>query len=240
MSHGIAFMNAKYLSALSRVLAEKQIRLPRTRLSRWVSLICELNEDDLAIENEVLIRLAKKDDLEFFANSEDIADPENGLLRQDIKFWDEYGFRCLYVGFIKEETHPFCLCYFIDHSENHRFEKMEYGSMYEPLTSNMVHVEGAYVRKNMRGKKLFLKFCQKRNKLFYQKGKKLVRSHVLLDKSRVPMLIISKKVGFVPDHLISSVTINLPIFRTRVFVHHPIRDSDRGKFPLTLFDRGNE
>jgi hypothetical protein len=219
-----------------RILAEKQLRLPGIDVARWVSLKCELTEDHLSVKNDVFIRPATKEDLDFLSNTEDKSDSQNRILLQDIKFWNEYGFRCLYAGHKQGDPQPLCMCYFIDHSDNHRFKKMEYGAMYEALTPDTVHVEGAYVCKNMRRKGLFLKFCHKRNKLFYQNGKKFVRSHVIVDKSGVPMLKILKKVGFVPNKFISRVKIHLPFVRSDLFVHHPIKESDHKRFPMTFFD----
>ena len=92
-----------------RVLAEKEIRFPRTTINRWLSLVYKLTEEDLKVESEVLIRSGRKQDLDFLLGCEDSADPGRHILLQDIKFWDQYGFRCLYTGYLNGDAHPFLL-----------------------------------------------------------------------------------------------------------------------------------
>jgi hypothetical protein len=199
----------------------------------------KLSEKDLNIENEVLIRPGKKDDLDFLASIEDKSDPGYSTLLQDIRWWDEIGFRCLYVGYLEDQIEPCMLEYFIEDIDNHRFKQMEYGGLYKPLDAFTVQAEGAYVREDMRGKELFPKLLAKGYKIFYQRGKKLLRSHIACSKTRIPAFKMVEKSGYVPDHWISQVRINLPFFRSVGFVHHEIKDFDRDKFPLTLFDQSN-
>ena len=221
---------------LYRVLAEKEIRVPRAiAITRWVSFIYRLSEKDLDVENEIFIQIGRKEDLEFFVSSEDMNDRANHILLQDIKFWDEYGFRCLQVGYLKGEHQPFCLVYVIDDSDNHRFDIMEYGDMYQKLESDTAHVEGGYVRKDLRGQGLFPKFRAKINKMLYKKGKKIVRSHIASSTGRIASLKAASKAGLVPNYWISRVNISLPFFRSSAFVPHDIKRSDFSKFPLSLF-----
>jgi len=219
-----------------RVLAEKEIRLPRIiSITRWLSLTHKLSAKDLKVENEVLIRPGKKEDLDFMANSEDVNAPENGTLLQDIRWWREYGFRCLYVGYLEDERQPCGLEYWIEDTDNHRIKNMEYGGLYRPLDTFTVQADGAYIRKDLRGKDIFPKLLAKGHKLFYQKGKKLFRAHIACNKTRIPAFKMARKSGYVPDYWISRVTVNLRFFRSSAFVHHKIKQSDLNKFPISLF-----
>lgn len=198
----------------------------------------QLSEEDLSVENEVLIRSGKKEDLDFFLSSEESTDWGHHILLQIIRWWNEYGFRCLYAGYLEEKSKPFCLNYWIDDSDNHRFKSMKYGGLYQPLTVDVAHGEGAYVRKDFRRQDLWFKFCQQRNKLLYQRGKRLLRAHMVV-KGKMPALKNAINLGYVPDHWISRVRINLSLLRSDVFVHHSIKESDLKRFPLTLFDMQN-
>ena len=227
-----------FISSLPRLLAVHNIRVPRVvMISRWISLIYNLSEADAYFKSEVRIQKGGRRELEFFAHSEDLSDPENQILRQDIKFWDKYGFRCLYVGYLEDASRPFCMQFLIDKSDNHRFVNMDYGGMYQHLNSDMIHAEGGYVRKDLRGKHLFPKFRNTMHKMLYLKGKKVVRSHIASNKRQIPSLKVAAAVGFMADHWISMVMIRLPFCKSNVFVHHPIKDLDRSKLPLNLFIR---
>ena len=219
-----------------RVFAEKGIRLPLVvSITRWLSLIHNLSDKDLSVENEVLIRPGTREDLDFMANSEDINDPENRTLLQDIRWWREYGFRCLYVGYLENEQQPCGLEYWIEDTDNHRIRNMEYGGMYSTLDPFTVQADGAYIRKDLRGKDIFPKLLAKGHKLFYEKGKKVFRAHIASSKTRTPAFKMARKSGYVPEYWISRVTFNLPFFRSSGFIHHKIRKCDLGKFPLSLF-----
>ena len=90
------------MQALHRILARKQIRLPKIiEITRWLSMSRKLSENDLNVENEVHIRPGKKEDLDFLARTEDKSNPGYGTLLQDIRWWDHFGFRCLYAGYLK-------------------------------------------------------------------------------------------------------------------------------------------
>ena len=221
---------------LYRVLAEKGIRFPRTiAITRWVSFIYRLSEKDLDVENEILIRPGNKEDLDFFVSSEDMNEPANHILSQDIKFWKKYGFKCLYVGYLGDETRPFCLQYWIEDSDNYRFKDMEYGGMYQELSPDTVHVEGGYVCNDLRGQGLFPKFRTKTHKILYKKGKKTVRAHIASSTRQTASLKAASKAGLVPNYWISRVSISLPFFRSSVFVRHDIKRSEFSKFPLSIF-----
>ena len=224
-------------SRLYRVLAEKEMRVPRAiAITRWISFIYRLSEKDLEVENEVLIRPGRKGDLDFFMSSEDMNDPANHILKQDIKFWDEYGFRCLYVGYLKDQKRPFCLQYWIEDSDNHRFKNMEYGGMYQDLSPDTVHVEGGYVCKDLRGQGLFPKFRTKTHKKLYKKGKKFVHAHIASSTRQIASLKAANKAGLLPNYWISRIDIRLPFFRSSDFVRHDIRCSDFSEFPMSLFN----
>jgi hypothetical protein len=229
------------MQAFYRTLAEKQIRVPGIiSVSRWLFLIYKLSEKDLHVEKEAIIRLGRKDDLDSLASSQDMDDPANSLLKQDIRFWQEYGFRCLYVGFFKDDPQPCFLMYVIDDSDNHRFKKMKYwGGLYQPLTPDAVYNEGIWIRKDVRQNKLSYKFYMTIYKLLCQRGKKFIWGHTRSIEARTSLLKMTSRAGWVPDHWISKVTINLSFFRSNVFIHHRIKDSDRDQFPLTLFGRGS-
>ena len=200
----------------------------------------KLSENDLNVENEVQIRPGKKEDLDFLARTEDKSNPGYGTLLQDIRWWDHFGFRCLYAGYLEDQSAPCILEYWIEDTDNHRFKQMEYGGLYQPLDSFSVQAEGAYVSKDMRGKELFPKFLAKGHKLFYQRGKKVFHAHIACFRTKISAFKMSEKSGYAPSHWISIVRINLPFFRSRAFVHHEITGTERDKFPLTLFDRGSE
>jgi hypothetical protein len=204
-------------------------------IHRWISLVHQLAEADVESKSEVRIRPGMRRDLDFFVHTDNISDPENIILRQDVKFWDQYGFRCLYVGYFGDESRPFCLQYWIDESDNHRFAKMDYGGMYQQLNSETIHGEGGYVCKKLRGKGLFRKFRYTMHKVLFLKGKKLVRSHIASNQSRIQSLKVAAAVGFIPDHWISRIVIRLPFYKSDFFVHHPIKDTDFDRFPILLF-----
>ena len=220
-----------------RVLAEKKIRIPRViSIMRWLSITHKLSDKDLTVENEVLIRPGKKEDLEILANSENMRDPTNGTLLQDIRWWDTYGFRCLYVGYLEDERQPCGVEYWIEDTDNHRIKSMEYGGLYRPLDALTVQAEGAYIRKDLRGKDIFPKLLAKGHKLFYQKGKKAFRAHIACNRNRIPAFKMARKSGYVPNCWVSRVMIHLPFFQSNIFVIHKIRKSDHNKFPLSLFE----
>ena len=87
----------------------------------------------------------------------------------------------------------------------------------------------------LRQKDLFTKFVRSRDKIFYRKGIRLLRCHIACNQTKFPMLNLCAKDCWTPDHWISMVTIRLPFFKSNVFVHHSIKDTDRGNFPLPLF-----
>lgn len=158
----------------------------------------------------------------------------------DLRFWNQYGFRCLYVGHFINNQQPCCIQYLIDDSDNHRFKNMEYGGMYKLLDSETVHSEGAYVLRQHRKKGVYHKFGLQRYKLLYEKGKRFLRGHIASSEGRIPVFKAAARLGSVPDHWVSKVSINFRFFISSAFVHHPINTSDYGTFPLNLFDRGNE
>ena len=229
------------MQALQRILARKQIQVHKIiETTRWLSMSRKLSENDLNVENEVHIRPGKKEDIDFLARTEDKSNPGYHMLLQAIRWWDHFGFRCLYVGYLEDQNAPCTLEYWIEDSDNHRFKQMEYGGLYQPLDSFAVQAEGAYVSKNMRGKEIFPKLLAKGYKLFYQRGKKVFHAHAVCHRTGISTFKMAKKSGYVPSHWVSIVRINLPFFRSKVFVHQEIKDSERDKFPLSLFDQGSE
>ena len=227
---------APFISSLAHSLAVRNISVPKVvMIQRWVSLVYQLSEADIVVRSEVRIRPGQRGDIDFFAQSDDVIDPKNTILRQIIKFWDQYGFRCLYVGYPEDESRPGCMQFWIDQSDKHRFTNMEYGAMYQPLNSDTIYAEAGYVRKDLRGRHLFRKFRRAMHKELFLRGKKFVRSHIASNNSRIPSLRVAAAVGFMADHWISMVKIRLPFCRSNVFVHHPIKDSDLSQFPLNLF-----
>jgi hypothetical protein len=218
-------------------LAAYNIGLPKVvTIQRWISLVHKLTEADTDLKSEVRIRPGKRQDLDFFARLDDISDPENIILRQDLKFWDKYGFRCLYVGYLEDESRPFCMQFWIDESENHKFANMDYGGMYQQLNSDTIHGEGGYVCKKLRGKGLFRKFRSTMHNVLFLKGMKFVRSHIASNQRRLPSLKVAAAVGFIiPNHWISRIMIRLPFYQSDFFVHHPIKDTDWSKFSLNHF-----
>ena len=232
-----------FVNGLCRVIAERNINIPHvvSVVSRWICLTYNLSKKNFDSQSEVLIRLATTEDLDRLASLEkNKADTGYHIVKQNIKFWYEYGLRCLYVGYLKDDPSPFCWQYFIFSSDIHRLNKIKYSAMYPPLAQDAVHLEGTYVVHELRQKKLFTKFVRSREKLLYQKGIRQLRSQIPCNETKIPVLKFSAKIGYIPDHWISMVKIQLPFFKSDIFVHHPIRVSDYGKFPLSLFDQGNE
>jgi hypothetical protein len=206
-------------------------------VSRWISLTYQLSEKDLELQSEILIRLATQEDIDLLASlDENKADTSYHMVRQNIKFWNDYGLRCVYVGYLKDDPIPFCWQYVIFASDIHLLKKIKYSAMYPPLAQDAVHLEGGYVLYKQRQKSLFTKFTRSLIKFLYHKGIRLFRCHVPCDETKVPMLNFLAKIGYAPDHWISMVTTRLPFFRSGVFVHHRIKASDYGTFPLTLFE----
>jgi len=225
------------MKTLYRLLAEKQIQVPRLiSIARWISLVRPLSEKDLEVESEVLIRRATEEDIDYLTKCTETTDKNEPILSMDLRFRNQYGFRCLYVGYFRNNPQPSCIQYWIDDSDNHRFKNMEYGGMYKLLDPETIHEEGVYVLKQHRKRKVFHEFTLQRNKLLYEKGKRFLRGHGAVSESRIPILKASARLGYVPDYWISRVTINLRLYRESVFIHHPIKASDHGTFPLTLFD----
>lgn len=222
-------------SYIHRLLAEKQIRLSRIRINRWLAMVRELTEKDLEVENEVCIRPGTKGDLDFLLTSEDTMDPGRHILDQDTKFWDQYGFRCLYTGYLQNEGTPLCVNYAIDHSDKHRFEHMEYGNLYGSLQPDTVYMEGGYIRKDMRGEDYFRKFQLKLNGKLYNHGKRFIRGHIVVKSAKEPAFLWANAVGFIPDHFVSRVTIKFFFLKSDVFVCHAIRPCDFEKYPLPIF-----
>lgn len=228
--------DAPFISSLSRLLAVHNIRVPMVvTIQRWISVVYALSEADVRLKSKVQIRPGKRRDLDFFVRSENINDPKNHILRQNIKFWYQYGFRCLYVGYLEDRSRPVCMQFWIDESDNHRFAKMDYGGMYKQLNSDTIHGEGGYVREELRGKHFFPKFRTTMHTMLFSKGKKVVRSHIASNKRQIPSLKVAAALGFMPDYWISMVMIRLPFCNSKVFVHHPIRGLDWSKLPLNLF-----
>jgi hypothetical protein len=227
-------------SSLFNFLAKRHISIPKVvTIHRWISLVYNLSEADTHLESELQIRPGERRDLDFFSHLGDLRDPSNHILKQDIKFWYQYGFKCLNVGYLKDITRPCCMQFWINDSDNHRFKNMEYGAMYQRLNTETIHGEGGYVLKSMRGRGLFRKFRITMHKILFLKGKKVVRAHIASQKGRLPSLKVAASVGFVADHWISMVRTQLPLCKSNVFVHHPIKDSERNKFPLNLFKQND-
>jgi hypothetical protein len=107
--------------------------------------------------------------------------------------------------------------------------------MYPPLAPDAVHLEGGYIPYKLRQKDLFTQFVRSRDRIFYQKGIRRLRCHIACSETKIPMLKFCVKDGWILDHWISEVIIGLPFFRSDVFVHHPIKETDFDKFPVTLF-----
>jgi hypothetical protein len=229
------------MQTLYRLLAEKQIQIPKlTSVTRWLSLLCPIPEKDLDVKSKVLIRRATEEDIAYLTKCRETTDKNESILSMDLEFWNQHGFRCLYVGHFINNPQPCCIQYLIDESDNHRFKNMEYGGMYKLLDPETVHEEGAYVLKQHRKRRVYHEFALKRHKLLYEKGKRFLRGHGAVNESRMPMFKAAARLGSVPDYWISRVTINLRFYRASVFIHHPIKASDHGIFPLTLFESTNK
>lgn len=67
----------------------------------------KLSENDLNVENEVHIRPGGKEDLDFLVRTEDKSDPGYHMLLQATRWWDHLGFRCLYVGYLENQSAPY-------------------------------------------------------------------------------------------------------------------------------------
>ena len=100
----------------------------------------------------------------------------------------------------------------------------------------MIKAGLAEVYRGPPAKGLFRKFRTTMHKVLFLNGKKVVRAHIAVNKRQIPSLKVAAAVGFIPDHWISRIMIRLPFYKSDVFVHHPIRDTDVDKFPLLLFN----
>ena len=230
-------MSNLFIHTLSSAIARQNIHILNVvYLTRWISLTYKLSGKIIDSKNEVLIRLATEEDFDFLAGiEENNSDSGYHIVRQNIRFWNDYGLRCLYVGHLKDDPRPCCYQYAIFPSDIHHLRKTPYGAMYAPLTKGAVHLEGAYVLNKLRQKDFFTKFSQSRDIFLYQKGIRMLRTHVHCDKTKFPILKWCAKKGYIPDHWISRVIIRFPFFKTDEFVHSPVRDRDHSKFPLSLF-----
>ncbi len=199
-------------------------------------MVYELGEKDLLEQdNEVSVHPGSREDLEFFIASEDPNDSGRHILQQDVRFWDQYGFRCLYTGYLQNDRKPLCVNYAIDYSYKHLFEHMEYGDLYDSLKFDTVYMEGGYIRKDLRGDDFFRKFQLKLNELLFKQGKKVMRGHIAVNIDKKPAFLWANAVGFRPAYFISRVRIQFPFLKSDAFIRHEIKSSDFKKYPLTIF-----
>lgn len=204
---------------------------------KWLLLSHERLQNDTAEEENLTVRLATIEDLQFLKSIYDKKEGGSHVLAQDLMFWDTLGFRSLFIGCEPNENTPSVICYLIEWSDREKINNMPYGHMYSHLTKNTCQTEGLYVLKNKRGHNLAFKLCQVLHKQAYSKGIVSIYRHIPVNSSKIASFKSSYKQGYTPVQWITHVTIDLPIFRTmkKVFIRQEIKDTEWKSFPLSIF-----
>ena len=119
------------INTFSRIIARHDIHIPKViNENRWISLTYKLTEKSLDSQSKVLIRLATKEDLNLLVSlEENEADTGYHIASQMIRFWNDYGLRCLYVGYLEDDPIPFCWQYFIENSDINRRDLLKVAGM---------------------------------------------------------------------------------------------------------------
>ncbi len=207
--------------------------IPRVSRDVWLSFVHDLAVPAVRTpHSNLLIRPATDDDIERIAAS---ADKDEPIVGSCLRFWQEHGFRSLYLGFQPGDAEPSIFQYAIDERDNHRFAGMLYGRMYRLQTEESVQLENIYTFRSKRRRSLALDFELQLFGQLHRHGRRLARTHISI-RNRAALLWAAT-VGFRPDHWITMVSIDLPVLRDRRkwFAFTPLREAERAKYPLSLF-----
>jgi hypothetical protein len=218
-----------------RLLTKIPGTIPRLRQEHWLSFRYDL--DELPVprrtgKDTLLIRLAGDEDVRLIEDGAARAEP---IVSSSLRFWKEYGFRQLYLGFVEGDPAPCIFQYMLDDSNNHRYARMDYGGMYRQQQPDEVQAENIFAFPDRRRRGLALDFERELFALLKGMGKRTVRTHISIRNK--PALIWARTVGFRPERWITMVTLDLPVMRNlkKEFVHRPIREAEYGAHPLSLF-----
>lgn len=218
---------------LASLLQKIDRPLPRVNKDVWLSFRIDLSAGDgLEAKNDLVIRLATDRDIEQIAAGPECAEP---VVSSCLRFWREYGFRSLYLGFVRNDPEPSIFQYVIDERDNHRYRTMLYGNMFRTQPADSVQLENLYSFQTKRRRNLAVDFERQLFRLLRQQGRVRARTHISI-RNR-PALIWASLVGFRPDHWITMVSIDLPLLRDcrKQFAFTPLRQTERGSYPLSLF-----
>jgi hypothetical protein len=219
------------ISLLSKI--EKKV--PRIHNEHWLSFVYDLSAGLPIRRNtadDLHIRRATEKDIEIISGSDESKEP---IVTSCLRFWNDHGFRGLYLGFLDNHQEPAIFQYVMDNADNERYASMVYGNMYRRQSGDSVQVENIYSFRSQRRNHLAIDFEARLFTLLKQMGKKKVRTHINVKNK--PALFWARLVGFRPDSWITMVSIDLPFFRSlkKKFVFSGIREAEYESFPLSLF-----
>lgn len=218
-----------------RLLSKIEKEVPRIHKEHWISFVYDLSTVPPVRKNtadDLHVRRATEKDIEVLTGLDESKEP---IVASSLRFWNDHGFRGLYLGFLNNDQEPAIFQYVIDDTDNERYASMEYGNMYHRQSRDSVQVENIYSFRSRRRNHLAIDFEARLFELLKQTGKKKVRTHIGVKNK--PALFWARLVGFRPDSRITMVSIDLPLFRSmkKKFVFSGIREAEYDAFPLSLF-----
>jgi len=227
-----AGQNVSAMIASLLCLIEQDI--PRVTKDVWLSFVYDLATDlpERRPRFDLMIRLAGDEDIERIAAGTERDQP---IVRSCLRFWREFGFRSLYLGFVGNGPEPSIFQYVMDERDNHRYEAMLYGRMYRSQSPETAQVENLYTFRHKRCRNLALEFELQLFRLLKGSGIKQVRTHIAV-RNRAALLWATT-VGFRPEQWITMVSIDLPLLREqrKQFAFSPLREHEHAVYPLALF-----
>lgn len=219
---------------IASLLTKIERDIPRVSKDVWLSLTYDLTASVPSPEarNELVLRPATEEDVARIADCADSGEP---IVRSSLRFWREYGFRSLYLGFLRDDPEPGIFQYVIDEQDNHRYRGMLYGRMYRNQFPETVQVENLYTFRTKRRRNLALDFERLLFRLLLHNGKTLARTHI--NAGNRAALLWARSVGFRPDYRITMVSIDLPLLRDmrKRFAFSPFSEAQYDTYPLSLF-----
>lgn len=224
---------------LYEVCSRFNISISRVIITKWLSFRCEIEKilNDIGDECELSVRLAGPNDIAFLERLVSMEGIGNHVLAQDLRFWNDYGFRSLYVGDFRDESEPSVFCYLISDSEKDILYNMDYGDLYRGINKSACQSEGIFVLNDHRGLNLANKMRLQLMQIAIRQGKNQLKEHIPVNESKIANFISLSKLGAIPEYWIFRVTLDFPFFRNGkgYFIKKNIKDNDWSKFPLIYF-----
>lgn len=155
-----------------RLLSKIEKEVPRIHKEHWISFVYDLNAVLPARRNtadDLHIRRATEKDIEIISGLDENKEP---VIASSLRFWNDHGFRGLYLGFLNDDRDPAIFQYVIDDADNERYASMEYGNMYHRQSGDSVQVENIYAFSSRRRNHLAIDFETRLFELLKQAGKK--------------------------------------------------------------------